>query len=328
MWQEEVHAERITYRGGQLLAGADLRDDRARDAALRGLHTRYLHGTWGIALGLEVNVAAEGKAVVVGPGYAVDGLGRDVLLSEAIQVGLPQAPGRFVLMLEDEVAAPSGGARGCGCTGNALHSRAARPAVAWRTPEAMSGTVGVPVVLLQAADGTLQGELDGRVRRYARAMRRPHVGRGVTEPGQWESWTEPGQENLGIRVSVDTADAGFRTTPAYLAFLQGDFAGLATPADPETWSFGAGAVFSPAHFGFLSGASADGFTYRILSGAPPFGLPATAAEAKERTWSVCWIGVEPAPEAEPGLGVISILSPLQVVTLFGWALPPTNEDEP
>jgi len=46
--------DRVTYREGQLLASRDLHDDFDTAERLRRMHTRFLHYTWGIALGFSV----------------------------------------------------------------------------------------------------------------------------------------------------------------------------------------------------------------------------------------------------------------------------------
>src|SRR5712691_6747461 len=85
----DIPFDRITYRDGQLLTALDLSDEQRRYDRLRRLHVRYLHDTWGIALGFEVHQAADNRAVVVGPGYAVDGTGRDISLAESIHITVP-----------------------------------------------------------------------------------------------------------------------------------------------------------------------------------------------------------------------------------------------
>ncbi|HXV94468.1 MAG TPA: hypothetical protein VD813_14275, partial [Pseudonocardia sp.] len=106
-----VPFDRTTYRDGQLLAARDLGDDRRDEARRRWLHVRHLHGTWGIALGLTVHADESGAGVVLGPGYAVDEGGRDLLLANGLHVPVPAGAGpiRFVLTLryrEDEAFFP------------------------------------------------------------------------------------------------------------------------------------------------------------------------------------------------------------------------------
>ena len=94
-----IPLDRVAWRDGQLLASRDLGDDVRRDARLRGLHTRYLHDTWGIALGFEIKTGAGQTSVIVGPGYAVDAYGRDILSPESVEVPAPDLEGPANLVL-------------------------------------------------------------------------------------------------------------------------------------------------------------------------------------------------------------------------------------
>ena len=70
----EISYNRVTYREGQLFAVHDMEDDQRREAWLRRLHLRYLHDTWGIALGFEVDKTNDNMSVRLKPGYAVERL--------------------------------------------------------------------------------------------------------------------------------------------------------------------------------------------------------------------------------------------------------------
>ena len=50
----EIPFDRVTWRDGQLLTANDMQSDQTRDSRLWQLHTRYLHDTWGIAIGFAV----------------------------------------------------------------------------------------------------------------------------------------------------------------------------------------------------------------------------------------------------------------------------------
>ena len=80
----QIPFDRVTYRDGQLLASRDLQDDVRADQRLRSLHTRYLHDTWGIALGFTVTASVGSSSVHVGPGYAIDASAQELLLAEDI----------------------------------------------------------------------------------------------------------------------------------------------------------------------------------------------------------------------------------------------------
>src|SRR6266568_3883829 len=68
----------IFFPGQQLLA-EDLADLNLANRELRWLHNRALHN-WGIGIGLQVQGQRGGSVVAIEPGFAVDCLGREILL--------------------------------------------------------------------------------------------------------------------------------------------------------------------------------------------------------------------------------------------------------
>lgn len=85
---------RPNFFAGRLLSAADLADEQRYAIERRRLLNRALHGA-GVVCGLSVEPAgtAGAPAVVVGPGLALDGLGREVVVPEACTVPLPAAAG-------------------------------------------------------------------------------------------------------------------------------------------------------------------------------------------------------------------------------------------
>lgn len=80
---------RVNYVAGRLLTAADLEADQAYHRRMRYL-TNRLHG-YGVATGLDVTLA--GGQVEVGPGVAIDPLGRELVLTEPARVPLGPARG-------------------------------------------------------------------------------------------------------------------------------------------------------------------------------------------------------------------------------------------
>lgn len=80
-------AVRARYREGQLLRAADLAAEQAYLIAMRRRHNLGGHG-WGIVRGLALEILPDGK-VVLQPGMAVDGYGRELIVPA--QVILPLA---------------------------------------------------------------------------------------------------------------------------------------------------------------------------------------------------------------------------------------------
>lgn len=79
---------RVHYFTGQLLTPEDLQAEQDYHRRMRYLHNRLLGQ--GIVDGLEVT-AGDGSTIVVSPGMAVDGLGRELVLVDPILVDVCEA---------------------------------------------------------------------------------------------------------------------------------------------------------------------------------------------------------------------------------------------
>jgi hypothetical protein len=80
---------RVSYFDGQLLSAADFRTEQDYHRGMRYLHNRLLHG-YGVVDGLDVDVDVDdGGGVRVGPGVAIDSLGRELVLPEPVCINLP-----------------------------------------------------------------------------------------------------------------------------------------------------------------------------------------------------------------------------------------------
>jgi hypothetical protein len=77
---------RMNFFEGQLLRAEDLRTEQDYHRQMRCLHNRLLHG-WGIVDGYGVE--DDGGTVLVGPGVAIDSLGRELVLPESARIELP-----------------------------------------------------------------------------------------------------------------------------------------------------------------------------------------------------------------------------------------------
>ena len=65
---------RLRHGQGESLSGRDFSDQAAQDDQLRWWHNRALHRAYGVAQGLEVDLASEPGTAVVSPGLAYDQL--------------------------------------------------------------------------------------------------------------------------------------------------------------------------------------------------------------------------------------------------------------
>ena len=74
---------RVAFFDGERLDAGDLNAASSLQRELRWLHNRSLH-SWGIALGFAVSGDKGAQQITVGPGYGVDCLGREVILTETL----------------------------------------------------------------------------------------------------------------------------------------------------------------------------------------------------------------------------------------------------
>lgn len=305
--------DRITYRDGQLLTARDLNDEQQRHLRLRAAHNRYLHATWGIALGFSVQLLASNDAVAVTAGYAIDEAGGDLVLSRSVAVPLPtvQGPEMFVLTIAaGEVVSSCGPRQSADICQNEVDS--ARPNFQWRRPLEARFGMEVPLAAVTVAGGLAQGGLNLRVRRYARPDVRPHMGFDTTDAGStgWAVWGLDTKTTIGVDVMVDTTTAGFHQVPQYFAVLRGDFSNRA--GEPElfdlpVWATGNQAGFSPGNLGFIAATYVDHFVYRVPCVGPPFKRTVMPAEAEDRGWQLTWLGLESATGAEPALDFLKLI---------------------
>src|SRR5947208_2105989 len=78
-----VPAMRVNYFDRQFLRLAEFSDEQAYHIALRRRHN-LSHHSWGIVTGLAI--VKEGAVLVVQPGLAVDGYGRELMLADRITI--------------------------------------------------------------------------------------------------------------------------------------------------------------------------------------------------------------------------------------------------
>jgi hypothetical protein len=223
--------ERSTFFDGQRLTAEDLTELQRAHRELRWLHNRSLHG-WGIGVGLAATGERGATAVSVEPGYGVDSLGREIILTEPRTVAVPADPGTttgedaiYYLVAayqpdEDQTIAER---RPGVCLASGTVRLSETPRLEWRKAAQLSE--GLELILAQAAvrNCRLSGSLSQAPRRHARPSDQPYIAAGQTEQGRtgWLEW-KVGEQTLGVQVEVDTSAARFKGTPQYLAHVIGE----------------------------------------------------------------------------------------------------------
>jgi len=77
-----VLVKRLNYFKHQFLQEQDFKDEQSYHVSMRRLHTRLFH-SWGVADGLVVRKKNE-REITIEPGIAIDGAGREIVLSEQV----------------------------------------------------------------------------------------------------------------------------------------------------------------------------------------------------------------------------------------------------
>lgn len=283
--------ERPAFFSGQRLVPADLSAAVNSARELRWLHNRALHVA-GIALGLEVRAAPDGRRIEVSAGLALDTRGRELILAEPKPLDVPnvKAEKHFRLVirhLDDERIASTERSGACGRAG-AVRRREGAEVVF--VEKAGDEDVELAAVVVQGC--ALATVPDLSPRRSAAAACEPYVAAGSTDPATttWRPFV-PGGMTVGVETTIDAATAGFGSTPSYQVQLLGS----------HDWPSSAAPTASVVGAISIRDASPVGFTAQIrvaiaaIAGTPPSIEDVTkrlGAGEDDLAWRVAWIGVE------------------------------------
>jgi len=304
---------RVTFFDGQRLAADDLNDAATVQRELRWLHNRSLHN-WGIGLGFAVTGGKGDRQVQIGPGYAVDCCGREIILTETIGKNVPARAGDasgqavvfyLVAAYPDDAALAVLDRQQGECDADGAVRLAERAAIYWKAQGEQTVETGMEIVLAQAKvqNCQLAAPISVDQRRTARASQQPVIASGATPAGStsWTAWTIVAGDSevvLGVKTDVDTSEARFGTTPQYQARLRG-----------ERVLAGGGTIDGPFMIDgtvFVDAPTRNGFTLFVAmewdgtAGLGQIALnPSALLEPRQslldvtRTnWSVVWVGVE------------------------------------
>jgi hypothetical protein len=322
---------RVTYFDGERLAADDLNDAATAQRELRWLHNRSLH-SWGIAIGFGVSGGKGDRQVLVAPGYAIDQMGREIILTETLAKAVPAKSAKTICYLvaayPDDAALTVTERRGGECGSDGAVRLQEQADIHWKIQGEQTVASGREIVLAQATieNCQLAAPLSLDQRRNARTSQQPYIAAGETPHGntEWELWTLSNQAPatptptptgtpappiiLGIKTTVDTALAHFGTVPEYQAQLRGPrFIDLSTHFG-SLGSIGSIAVESAIFLldgtGVIDGADRNSFDFYVLmphnfgssiNNSAFFTSDAGSAsllKLVKLNWTVVWIGVE------------------------------------
>jgi hypothetical protein len=286
--------DRITFFSGQQLTAGDLTALETANRELRWLHNRSLHA-WGIGIGFDVNGRRGDSLVSIDPGYGIDGLGREIILTERRFKTVPAvsaAPGgadatyylvaAYQLDADQQVAERQPGV----CLPAGTVRLTEEPLLDWKGAGDLRE--GQELILAKASvrNCRLSSPLSLAERRSARSISQPYIAAGQTTVGntEWQSWKDQLTGQIGVFTDVDTSSGGFSTTPAYFAHVVGSRFIRTSPG-------------MLAGFTAIVNATVSGFTIQVLlpnfsqnnQVNPSLNDPKTTLN--ELNWHVVWMGI-------------------------------------
>jgi hypothetical protein len=227
--------ERPSFFNGQRLTASNLTEVQKFHQELRWLHNRSLH-SWGIAFGYQVLGNRGDRKVQISAGYAIDCQGRDLILTEPIELAIPAVAGdssgkpisyylTVSYAIDDRIPAEIQTGT-CGSSGAVR--RPESPLIRWQNPTETDPSSkfrqGEDVILsaIKVQNCQLAEVASSKERRDAVPAQQPYVSAGQTDPKQTIWRLYPDKANpLGVITTVITTSAGFRVPPRYQAHVMG-----------------------------------------------------------------------------------------------------------
>jgi hypothetical protein len=311
--------ERVQFFNGQRLFASDLQALEEFNRQMRWLHNQSLHQP-GVGSGYAVSGPKGAREIVIQPGYAIDALGREIVLTEPRVEPIPPVANDgfgnsafydLTLAYPDDSQLEESETREGICLPRGVVRRREEPVVCWvrlgpppdRVPE--NGALrddlqkGYRIRLGRAEilNCQLEQPLSVAQRRNARPPVQPYVSCGRTSA---EGWNAPAAQAFGIAISrtVDTSDAHFRTRPCYMAHVRGDRHFTFTIGDQQIELMLDGFVHilepEPDRFDIAMLIPALLLEAPGVSGAQPIEQIVKQLPEKlvENGWAVEWTGIE------------------------------------
>lgn len=319
--------ERLSFFNGQRLFASDLQGVEAFHREMRWLHNKSLHQP-GIGAGFAVTGKRDDREVRVGPGYAIDSQGREIVLTRERVQPIPtvasETDGKSIVFdlavsyPGDELLEATESREGI-CLRRGVVRLREEPVLCWirlhrdttrdrlvPEPDFARGIEdGLWIVLarIEVLQCRLRQDVSLAERPNARPDCRPYIACGH----QAVDWEEDDFNKLLYHLTgdIDTSSAGFLTTPCYSVRLDGkrvssngetlDFLVLDTPPTiidpkPDRFSFQLFVwVFRPQNQAPIEGVrSFHDFKRRKR------GTPREPGEPKQPwdIWKAVWMGVE------------------------------------
>lgn len=245
---ETRYLERLQFFNGQRLFASDLQGIETFNREMRWLHNKSLHQP-GIGSGFAVYGKKGDRKVTINPGYAIDVLGREIILTQNQEEPIPPVSadddGRSVFYVltvsyPDDSELEETETREGICLPRGVVRLQEAPAFCWvRLQRDEQGNLGannhkikedikngLKILLARIDVLNCQLKQDPSIaqRRNARPAKQPYIACGQVLPIWGFTWPSDNEREfpfLKLTATIDTTKAGFLTPPCYSARIEG-----------------------------------------------------------------------------------------------------------
>lgn len=224
--------ERQQFFNGQRLFASDLQSLEAFHREMRWLHNQSLHQP-GVGRGLAVSGHKGDRQVSIGPGYAIDAWGREIVLTQDRVEPVPPVAGEedgtpvfydLTVSYPDDADLEEAETRAGVCLPRGVVRLREEPVFCWvrlqrddrgnlrATNEKLGNDIKNGLKIVVARAEVLNCQLNSNIliaqRRSARPAEQPYVACGVAAPVPWEAWPLPRREGPEIPEPRDESNEG------------------------------------------------------------------------------------------------------------------------
>jgi hypothetical protein len=308
---ETRYLERLQFFNGQRLFASDLQGIETFNREMRWLHNKSLHQP-GIGSGFAVYGKKGDRKVTISPGYAIDALGREIILTQNHEEPIPpvsaEKDGKSVfydltVSYPDDTELEETETREGTCLPRGAVRLQEAPVFCWvRLQRDEQGNLGVnnpkikediknglKILLARIEVLNCQLKQDPSIaqRRNARPAKQPYIACGQVLPiwgFEWPNEDENRTESsLEIKATIETTRAGFLIPPCYSARIEG----------PRTVEVGTNKLIL-IEFMHIEERKAEGFTVQafvFISGSNGSHKNQVKEHIKSK-WNIVWMGIE------------------------------------
>ena len=213
---ESQFSERVEFFNGQRLFDSDLNGLDAFNREMRWLHNKSLHQP-GIGNGFAVSGNKGDREVTIEPGYGIDSMGREIVLTTTQTLPIPPVagdlsgkPAIFLLTVSYATDLEETETREGICLPRGVVRRREAPVFCWiqlrgddpgnlhadpESEKAIKAGIKIIISQIEIADCRLNKPVSVAQRRNARPSVQPYITCGVSDLSEW-TWTRPQRQQV------------------------------------------------------------------------------------------------------------------------------------